>query len=910
MRHLTIFSTIVVLIVLSLVISSAAFSSSFDDRSWAVPGKTVMKNEICIKITSDIYPLEVTDFDGISNTGVPSLDAVADAFGVYNIRKYFRGQEPPKDPSRTDLSCFYLVNFPEEFDPYTLIDAYEACDEIEYSEPMKIHQKYYEPNDTRFRNQWHLDHCGLSGAWDVSHGSEDIVIGIIDSGLDMNIDGFFGIHEDFIDNIWHNTGEDLNDDGKCNWEDDFDDEDNDDNGYADDYHGWDFSGNDNWPDDEWGDEGDGHGTHVAGCASPATDNETGVAGPGFNCKIMVTAHYDPEDPHGGILRGYQGIQYCVANGADVINLSWGSHSPSFQSEQTVIDWALEQGTIIFAGCGNDDTNDRRQDDRHFFPCAYDGVIGVGANDSNDNKADFSNYGDYTDIIAPGVGILSTVPRNTYTAYQGTSMSSPVACGIGALMLSVKPDLDTWELLEWMQRTAVDISEVGDNADYPGVQYRLNADFLLNSTHPKYEMNAWNFIETEGNEDGYIDRNETISINLELANLEGYTDATNIVITLENDDEWVNITRGTVSIGDLSAGDSYELWDDEYPVFSVYWNSPIHYTTFTLSVTSDEEFTQVFELPMTIRHPLTLLVDDDDGNRFEEFYQEDMMQRPIVFDTHNIDVEGVPAQDWLNRYNSVVWETGNAENPLSEVEQTLISGFLDQGGYLLISGQYIGDTIGETDFHHNYLKANHIADDIGNSRLSGVADNPITDGFDLLLVGGGGAGNGRLSPSALEPINGAEAILHYTNETTDAGGIFYNGDYTLVYLGFALEAVSGNASTTMRQEVIENVLDYFHVLGVEDENTALTLPLAFEIGQPHPNPFNSMTSVSVKVPLAGEYTFEVMDLSGRRIATLHSGSALPGTHTYTWNAENVPAGMYLFNLKWDKGSLTRKVALVK
>ncbi|NQU04473.1 MAG: S8 family serine peptidase [Calditrichaeota bacterium] len=909
MRRLTSCTITVILLTLSFVLSSTAISSDFDDRSWVIPGKNVMANEICIKIIPDIYPLDLRTFDGISSIGIPSMDAIADVFGVYKIEKYFRNQEPPQDPKITDLSCYYLVSFPAEFEPFILVDAYNTCSEIEFAELVPIHEKYFVPNDTHYEDQWHLDHCGLPGAWDVSHGSEDIIIGIVDSGLDMNIDGYLGIHEDFIDNIWHNLGEDLNDDDLCTWEDDFDDDDTDENGYADDFHGWNFSISSNWPDDEWGEEG-GHGTHVAGCASPSTNNETGIAGPGFNCKIMVTAHYDPDDPDGGIIHGYQGVIYCAENGADLINLSWGSLSAFFQSGADAILRAQQEGAIIFAACGNANENDREQDQRHVYPCAYDGVIGVGAIDSDDNKVVISNYGDYTDIIAPGVDILSAWPRNTYESHRGTSMSSPIACGIGALMLSVKPDLDADELLAWMQRTAVDISDIGDNADYPGIQYRLDADFLLNSTHPKYDITEWSFIETEGNNDGYINRNETISINMALSNLAGYTDATNIVMMLENDDEWINIVRSEVHIGDLNAGDSHELLDDEYPVFTVHGSSPLHYTTFTLSVTSDEEFTQVLELPMIIRHPLTLLVDDDGGDEFEKYYQEDMLQAPIVFNTLNIDADGVPAQDWIDAYNVVVWETGNAEDPLSEAEQTLISGFLDQDGYLLISGQYIGDAIGETDFHHNYLKANHVEDNIVSSRLSGVADNPMTDGFDLLLFGDGGAENGTESPSAMEPINGAEAILHYTTEETDVGGIFYSGDYNLVYLGFALESVSGNAGTTTRREVIESILDYFHVLDVDNENTLPVIPVEFEIGQPHPNPFNSMTSVSVKVPEATEYLFEVIDLSGRRIATLHSGSALPGTHTYTWNAEYVPAGVYIFNLNWEQGSLARKVVLVK
>ncbi len=888
------------------IVSLNATAGVPDDYSWIRPGDNVEAGQIYIKISKDIAPLKPTTFDGIVMTGDPGLDAVADVFGVYQIIKTYHMKTTPEDPTIPDLSRYYYIYFPEEYGPLTLIEAYEACENILIAEPVPIMMPCYIPNDTRYRNQWHLEHCDLPDAWDVSHGSEEIIIGIVDSGLDMNIDGWFTIHEDFPQNLWINEGEDIAEPFGEITLDDWNDQDDDNNGYAMDFHGWNFSHNTNWPDDRWGAE-DGHGTHVAGIASAATDNETGISGVGFNCKLMITAHYDPQDPDGGIYRGYEGIEYCADNGARVINLSWGRFGGFIGVHNDVIQYAILQGAIIFAGAGNDSAEDNRHDHQHFYPCAYDGVIGVGANNQNDRKADFSNWGDYTDLIAPGVSILSAWPRNDYQAHQGTSMSSPFAAGLGALMLSVEPDLNSGSLLEWMQRTAVDISDLNEN--YPGIIYRVDAGYLLQSAKPKWELVEWNTIEVEGDGDGVIERSETFAVNLILANEEGYHDANNVVISLENDDEYIRILSGEIELGDINNGEDYELWEDQYPTFLVRYHSPIHYSTFTLKVNSDEDWETEYELPMTIRQPQYLLVDDDNSENFETYYHDEMMKRPIVHDTWSIVDEGLPSQELLNSYNFVVWETGNDETPLTGDEQTLISDYLDNDGYLLLSGQFIGDDIGETDFHRNYLKARHVADDANSPRLSGVEGHPITDGMDVLLIGGGSAGNGRLSPSAMEPIGGAETILIYFGNEEYTGGIYYGGDYHLVYLGFALEAVNEGVPATSRQELLESILDRFYELGVEDDYPA-TQPLSFEMGTPHPNPFNARTGIRIDVPYGARYVLEVLDLTGRRVDLLHTGPGMPGVHTYQWNAEGIPAGVYLFNLSWADGSLTRKVVLVK
>ncbi len=889
---------------LTLNLIAKANSGNIDDLNWAKPGQNVEAGQIYIQVLNEAAPLTITVYDGIIMTGIPAIDAVADAFGVYRIKKTYRMESSPDDPSRVDLSRYYTVYFPEEYGPFDLIEAFSVCEEVVLAEFVTVNRKFYVPNDERYQDQWHLAHCNLPDAWDISHGSEAIVIGIVDTGLDMNIDGFRIVHEDFQANLWINEEEDLNNDGEIT-DDEWDGEDDDNNGYADDFHGWNFSRNGNWPDDRWGAE-NGHGTRVAGLASAATDNELGISSPGFNCKLMITAHYDPGDPEGGLQRSYQGIEYCVDNGADIINLSWGAYAGPSQTERDVIDYAIQEGSIIFAAAGNGNREDREENQERVYPCAYDGVIGVAASDDEDRKSGVSDYGDHVDLVAPGVSMLSTFPRNDYDDYQGTSMSSPLVAGIAALMLSIEPDLNTGSLLEWMQRTAVDISDL--NEDYPGIVYRVDAGYLLQSTKPMWELVEWHIIEVDGDGDGIIERNETIALALTLANEDGYADANNVVIVLENDDEYIHIVTGEISIGDIDNGDEYELGEDQYPVFHVAGHSPIHYSTFTLRISSDEDWVVDCELLLTIRQPQYLLVDDDNGDGFETYYHNDMMERPIVHDTWHISDDGLPSQELLDCYNFVVWETGNDTTPLIGDEQTLISNYLDNDGYLLLSGQFIGDDISESDFHRNYLKAQHVADNADRFRLSGVESHPITNGMDVLLIGD--AGNGQLSPSALEPLGGAETILTYTGDEGYIGGICYEGDYHLVYLGFALEAVSdGIGGTTPRRELLESILDRFYDLGVENDYTAAP-PALFKIGTPCPNPFNACTSVRVDVPYGARYVLEVLDLTGRRIDLLHDGYATPGVHTYNWNAEGVPAGVYLFNLSWEDGSLVRKAVLIK
>ncbi|MBM3328923.1 MAG: hypothetical protein FJY67_05545, partial [Calditrichaeota bacterium] len=596
------------------------------DDDWMRPGENVEAGKIWVKVKAGYAPLTIDQQSRLVSTGIASLDAVADAFGVYRMEKAFAMKETPADPKVPDLSRIYTAYYPEEYGPQRLIEAYTACPEVEYAEWISIDRKYFIPNDARYGVQWHLERTGFPAAWDVSQGSRTVSIGIVDSGIDMPFDEFGEphIHNDLAPNIWVNPGEDIDRDGVITL-DDWDGRDNDGNGFVDDFHGWDLTGRDNWPHDEWARRGgDAHGTHVAGVASAATNNQIGVAGAGFNCRLMIAGCYSSRED-GFIENGYQGIEYCGISRAGVLNCSWGSLTGPSQTQQAVINFVRGRGTVVFAAMGNDTVADMRGDRVHHYPGAYDGVIATAASNENDRKTGFSNWGDFVDLVAPGENIVSTFTNNNYISYFGTSMASPLSCGLGALMLS-RLRLNEADLLTRMQETAVNISNLNNN--FPGIVYRIDAGELLGSTEPRYEFPSFDLVWDGGNNDGRIDPTEHVYFRMTVRNRSRYTGATGVRLTVTNPDTTIRILRGEIDIGRLDIGESILLSGQNMPHIYVWHYSRPHYSTFTFTLTSNEGTPQVFERNYTIGHPYYLLLDDTEGGNAANYIRSDLNDSAI------------------------------------------------------------------------------------------------------------------------------------------------------------------------------------------------------------------------------------------------------------------------------------------
>ncbi len=305
---------------------------------------------------------------------------------------------------------------------------------IEPDLPIQVQKT---PNDPSLWRLYGLNNYGQSGgttdadldapeAWDITTGSRDVVIGVIDSGVDIN-------HPDLAANIWVNPGETPNngidDDG---------------NGFIDDVNGWDFYDDDNTPND-----GNGHGTHVAGTIGAVGNNNSGIAGVNWEVSILPL-RFLGNDGSGWTSDAVAAVNYATMLKRDfginvaATNNSWGGGGYS-RTLDRAIEAANDQGIMFVAAAGNQGTNN---DANPSYPTNYSSpnVISVAALNRNDNLASFSNYGATTvDVGAPGVSIYSTLPENLYGSFSGTSMAAPHVAGVVGLLNAAKPGISVTEV---------------------------------------------------------------------------------------------------------------------------------------------------------------------------------------------------------------------------------------------------------------------------------------------------------------------------------------------------------------------------------------------------------------------------------------------------------------------------------
>jgi subtilisin family serine protease len=335
---------------------------------------------------------------------------------------------------RTQIIVGYRVpNFPDLSFGYTLVDSYPGTDGIQisvlqvdgkdfcsalkelqespdtdFAEPnytVSLLNTY--PNDPELSKQYYLNNILAPQGWDYTTGSVAVTIAVLDTGIDSN-------HVDL-------SGKLL------------------------DPH--DFLENDNVPQDP-----NGHGTLVAGIAAAKTNNGLGVAGVSWGAQIMPLRILDAAG-NGSNENVAQAILWATNHGARVINMSFGG--PDFsQDVQDAVNYALEQGVVLVAATGNQGVA------TVLYPAAYPGVIGVGATDSSNLLADFSNTGDGVDVVAPGVAIYSTSPGSHYSYSSGTSMAAPQVSGLAALLASLPGMYYSSRIVNAIESNALDLGDPG------------------------------------------------------------------------------------------------------------------------------------------------------------------------------------------------------------------------------------------------------------------------------------------------------------------------------------------------------------------------------------------------------------------------------------------------------------------
>ncbi len=390
------------------------FSNSVNNISFVEPKRNeFIPGQFIIKFKKDVeINIQKTNNDLI-NIGISSIDNLNRKHKITSIEKVFKNKIDNFDSY--GLSNVYKFILSDESNIFSVMEEYAKDPNIVYVEPNFLVYCDDIPNDPDFNEQWDLHNTGQTGgtfdadidapeAWEIETGNSDVIIAIVDTGVDYT-------HSDLAENIWINDDEipdnNIDDDG---------------NGFVDDIRGWDFYNDDPEPMD-----GRGHGTHCAGIVSAVGNNSIGISGVSWNCTLMPVKFLSNVGT-GFVEDGAKAIVYAIDNGADVISNSWGYPWSSYVLKDA-IDYAYGKGAILTSGAGNSNG-----DDPH-YPAMYPKVIAVAATNHNNTKAGFSSYGFWVDVSAPGEDIYSTVPGNGYEHKSGTSMAGPHVAGLAGLLFS-------------------------------------------------------------------------------------------------------------------------------------------------------------------------------------------------------------------------------------------------------------------------------------------------------------------------------------------------------------------------------------------------------------------------------------------------------------------------------------------
>ena len=411
-----------------------------------------------------------------------SLQQAIERHSVGHFKRQFPGAKTePDGSSRPDLSGHYKVRVPRGANLDVALADFASDPNVERVEKIGIHPVFLTPNDSLFNDQWH--HRGPYGlgsesAWNAEAGDPNVVVAVLDTGVRHR-------HADLKGNIWKNPGEIANngidDDG---------------NGFVDDVNGYDFvesaSGaalytccdSDCASVDSDPDDSNGHGTHLAGIVAATTNNSTGVAGiaggfsdgsPGStsNGVGILPLRIGWNGSFLGLACGFglirmdyaaQALHYVAslkARGVNIaaVNASWGSSDTGGLG--AAVDEVLANDIMIVHAAGNSNV------DTADFLGTKPGVMNVAASDQLGRGADFTNYGNWVDLAAPGVDIMSLWvgpdPSTEYYAIgSGTSMATPMAAGVAGLLESRNPNLSGPEKFALMVATAQPYVDDGRN----------------------------------------------------------------------------------------------------------------------------------------------------------------------------------------------------------------------------------------------------------------------------------------------------------------------------------------------------------------------------------------------------------------------------------------------------------------
>lgn len=867
---------------------------------------------------------------------------VISTLGDVKVEKMFPRHLPPASATNergeplVDLSLIYEMHYTASADLVKTINALLRTGLFLYAEPKFIPTTQYNPNDPQTSLQYFLTKINAYAGWDVHKGDTSTVIGITDTGTDMD-------HPDLASNM------------KRNWADPIDGVDNDNDGYTDNFTGWDLGEADNNPAVGAND----HGSHVSGCADAVTDNGTGVASPGFYCKYMPVKIADGS---GALTKAYEGIVYAADAGCQIINCSWGGSGGSTLG-QNIIDYAtFTKNSLVIAAAGNNNSL------QLFYPAAYDNVLSVASTGNSDTKSVFSNFGTYIDVCAPGSGIYSAQWDNSYQQQSGTSMASPVAAGCAAIIKSYFPSYTALQVGEQLRVTCDNIYGLAGNAGYQNQlgKGRINLYNALTQSGPSIRMKN---IVVADNNDNILIVGDTMRISGDIINYLAAT--TNLVVTVTSTSPYISIIDGTTTVGALSTLATsnngvdpftirilpgtpqntsipltFEFNDgaySDYQPYAVtvnvdYLNITINdvYTTnsskgricyngtsqaeglgFNYQQNGSLAYETGFMLGISgnvadnVRGASAGVTDEDFNPLFTiQKHEPGIWSDYDTYGSFNDATNGAGALNFTTNYRTMSW--GDAPFAKFHIFEYTIH---NTGG--TTRNNVYGGIFSDWDIQ-TYAN-NKIDEDAGlkmgytyctdaNGLYAGIKLLTSTGGFrhygvDNITGGGGGVNlfDGYSDSEKYTTLSTNRATAGGTGTGNDVIDIVGTGPFTLapgdsVVVAFAL--IAGDELSDLQNSAQQAQIKYDLVTGIQQvDASGITLADAW------PNPSTGLVQIPVYMTFSNEVNMEVYDNFGRLISTRSLGRLGAGAHTISVDLSTLATGLYHYRLFNNGGAVS-------
>lgn len=860
-----------------------------------------------------------------------------------------------------DMSRIVEVHYTSNMLPADAARLMARLPQVEYAEPISIPYALGDPagmpagtNDPKLDDQFHLAQARIREAWDVWKGDTNMVIAIVDAGIDM-------FHEDLAPNIKENPGEVGTDaqgnDKRTNRRDD------DGNGVPDDWRGANLTAFDDGsaPGNT---KGSTHGTQVAGLSSAATNNGIGIAGSGYNCKFFPIKTALASG--GSLIRAYEGINYAARRGFKVINCSFGSDDYQQVLQDVINNLVKAYDCAILAGAGNGVLY------APFYPAGYKNVIGVGAIDRDNGFR--TTWGEQVAVSAPAH--YSIDDNNIYTPLgPATSYATPVASGVVGLIRSKFPSLKAAQALAHLRLTSDVLPSEGPDKYRLTGYGRINAHRAVTTdpfSHPAIFVDTLWMIDERGEPMERATVGKVARLKIRLRNILGPANNVRLRITTYNSDSAIVSVKDTLLALSSIGTNEVKVLDGSIPFQVKLPNS--NHLRLRIDVTADGNYIDyhyekvLFYLPyITVRTPNITVSLTDRGRIGYEDNPDNLIGEGFKYDNISFLYESglIIASDPVRVLNNIRTvgdnppqaDFGPVEFPSSANNYTLTLNDAPAGdrriGLEIRMRMFTADTVpggvglevrvkNTTQAPIDSLRIGMFADwDLDNSDIEQSIDyvaRPNTNvPFYGLVTGPSGyfLTHGVAAPAQL-PIffairNDSLPMRIYEGFTPDkkwytvSNGIGQrravasdSSDVSLVIGKRVAGLRPGAEDTTIFvigiSTIAEEAVDFMRALAPKRIDSSASVDRDVMaghgmLGAIQPNPFGGVTAINI-LRAERDAKLHVYDALGRLVADLTDQLARSGAPaTIHFDGSRLPNGIYQVQILSSRGSETRQIVVL-